>query len=224
MTDREAKETEPGETSPRGRAGVETQRFFDELWRDRDPWALEESELDQRRYERQLELLADRRYGRALEIGCAGGSFTRRLEGLCETILAVDVAAAAIARAQAVSTPGNAAVEYRQVNVMDLDLEGEGTWDLVVLTETAYYLGWQYPMFDVAWLAHTLYAATRPGGRLLLANSISRDEGIMSRWLIDTYRDLIRNVGFEIEHEETLRGIKETVEFEIPISLFSRPG
>ena len=224
MTDREAKETEPGGASARERAGTETQRFFDELWRDRDPWALDDSELDQRRYERQLELLADRRYERALEIGCAGGSFTRRLAGVCESVLAVDVAAAAIARARAASSPGDTGVEYRRVNVMDLDLESEGTWDLIVLTETAYYLGWQYPMFDVAWLAHTLHTVARPGARLLLANSISRDEGIMSSWLIDTYRDLFRNVGWEIERQETLRGVKETVEFEIPIALFDKPG
>lgn len=46
---------------------------------------------------------------------------------------------------------------------MELDLEEEGTWDLVVLAETSYYLGWLYPMFDVGRMAHSLYEATRAG-------------------------------------------------------------
>jgi hypothetical protein len=38
--------------------------------------------------------------------------------------------------------------------------------------------------------------ATRPGERLLLANTISRDTGIMSHWLIRTDRDMFRNAGY----------------------------
>ena len=115
-------------------------------------------------------------------------------------------------------------VEYRIANVMDLELRAEGEWDLVVLTETAYYLGWQYPMFDLAWLAHELFQQTRPTGRLLLANSIWDDRGIMSPWLVLSYRDLFRNVGYRLESEESMRGVKDEVEFSILISLFADPG
>jgi SAM-dependent methyltransferase len=205
----------------RGAAGREARRFFDELWRESDPWALDDSGLDQRRYARQAELLGDRRYSRALEIGCAGGSFTRTLAPLCDELVAIDIAEAAIERARAAidDKPG---VELRVANVMDLDLEREGTWDLIVITETAYYLGWKYPMYELAWLAHSLCEATRPGGRLLLANTISSDEGIMSPWLIRSYHDLFANVGYAVEQEEKMRGVKETVEFEILISLFAK--
>jgi hypothetical protein len=58
---------------------------------------------------------------------------------------------------------------------------------------------------------------------LLLANTIGREEsGIMTPWLIHTYRDLFGHVGYALEREETMRGTKETVEFEILISLFRR--
>ena len=199
-------------------AHAEARRFFAELWADRDPWDLDASELDQRRYERQLELLGDRRYGRALEIGCASGSFTRQLAPLCDGLVALDISERAIERARA-AHDGGPGIEYRVANVMELDLQHEGSWDLVVLTETAYYLGWLYPMFDIAWLAHSLHEATRPGGRLLLVNTISRDDGIMSPWLIRTYHDMFRNAGYASEREERLRGVKETVEFEIVLSL-----
>jgi SAM-dependent methyltransferase len=199
-------------------AHAQARRFFAELWSAADPWDLDASELDQRRYERQLELLADRRYRRALEIGCASGSFTRRLAPLCDELVALDISERAIELARA-AHDGRPGVDYRVANVMELDRRDEGSWDLVVLTETAYYLGWLYPMFDIAWLAHSLHGATRPGGRLLLANTISPDTGIMSHWLIRTYRDLFRNAGYAVELEETLRGEKETVEFEILLSL-----
>jgi 2-polyprenyl-3-methyl-5-hydroxy-6-metoxy-1,4-benzoquinol methylase len=202
-------------------AHAEARRFFAELWADRDPWGLDASELDQRRYQRQLELLGDRRYGRALEIGCASGSFTRRLAPLCDDLVALDISERAIERARAAHS-GGPGVEYRVANVMEIDLQHEGSWDLVVLTETAYYLGWLYPMFDIGWLAHSLHGATRPDGRLLLANTISRDDGIMSPWLIRTYHDMFRNAGYVSEREATLRGVKETVDFEIVISLFAR--
>jgi SAM-dependent methyltransferase len=207
----------------RGAAADQARRFFDGLWADSDPWELEGSEFEQRRYARQLALLETGRYRRALEIGCGGGSFTRLLAPLCAELVAIDISEAAIERARASSDPGTN-VEYRVANVMELDIEREGTWDLVVLTETAYYLGWLYPMFDLAWLAHSLHQATRAGGRLLLGNAIWADaeEGLMSPWLIHSYRDLFRNVGYRLEAEESMRGTKNTVEFEVLMSLFVR--
>jgi SAM-dependent methyltransferase len=205
----------------RAAAGDEARRFFDELWSDSDPWELEGSEFEQRRFARQLALLEARRYRRALEIGCGGGSFTRLLAPLCAELVAIDVSEHAIERARAASEPGTG-VDYRVANVMELDLASAGTWDLLVLTETAYYLGWLYPMFDLAWLAHSLHQATRAGGRLLLGNAIWADaeEGLMSPWLIHSYRDLFRNVGYTLETEESMRGTKNTVEFEVLMSLF----
>ena len=218
--------TEPGRPEDErkfDRAGAEeeSRRFFRDLWAESDPWSLDASELDQRRYDRQIELLEDRRYERALEIGCASGSFTRRLAPLCDRLLAIDIAEMAIERARAAHA-GEPGVEYRVANAMEFDAAAEGPWDLVVMTETAYYLGWLYPMFDLGWLAHSLHEATADGGRLLLVNTISRDEGIMSPWLIRSYRDLFAHVGYSVEREGTMRGDKETVEFEILMSLFAR--
>lgn len=44
----------------------------------------------------------------------------------------------------------------------------------------------------------------------------------MSPWLIHAYRDLFGNVGYELETEEVLRATKETVEFEILLTLFRK--
>jgi SAM-dependent methyltransferase len=204
-------------------AGRTARAFFDELWAEKDPWDLETSELDQRRYARQLALLSDRRYARVLELGCGAGSFTRHLAGVSDHVLAVDIAASAVARARE-ALAGMAQVDLRVANVMELDVEADGPWDLVVLAETAYYLGWLYPMFDVGWLAHRLHESTESGGRLLLVNTFGPDNGIMSPWLVRSYRDLFHNAGFDPEVEETMRGTKETVEFEILLSLMRKQG
>jgi SAM-dependent methyltransferase len=218
----------PSQSSPpsgfdRAAADDRARGFFDRLWAESDPWRLDESELDQRRYERQLELLTGRRYQRALEIGCAGGSFTRRLAPLCDELVAIDISEEAIARARKATDPA-AGIDFRIANVMEFDLEHAGSWDLVVMTETSYYIGWLYPMFELGWLAHSLHAVTRPGGTCLLADTISDENGIMSPWLIRSYRDLFGHAGYLLECEETLRGTKETVGFEILISLFRRSG
>lgn len=191
-------------------------------WRGGDPWELDRWPLDRLSYARQIELLSDRRYGRALELGCAAGAFTRRLAALADYVLAIEIAPTAIERARdALSHDGT--VEFRAANAMEIDPVAEGPWDLVVLSETIYSLGWLYSAFELGWLARQLFESTRAGGRFLMANTYGREQDhLLSPWLIDTYRDLFRNVGYELEREETLRSEKGTVEFDVLISLFTR--
>jgi hypothetical protein len=93
------------------------------------------------------------------------------------------------------------------------------------MAEMIYLLGWLYPFFDIAWLASQLFSATAHGGRLLLANTTGgMQQPLLLPWLIRTYHDLFRNVGYQTESEETLRGVKDGVEFEILISRFIKPG
>ena len=196
------------------------QSFFDDLWKRGDPWGFETSHYDQASYTRQAALISDRRYPRALEIGCGAGTFTMRLAPLVDQLLAIDVAPAAIAAAR---RSGIDTVEFRVANVMDDEVDSAGPWDLIVMSETIYYLGGLYPFFDVYWLAHRLFEATRPGGRLLMANTYSGPQDFLLRpEIIRTYRDLFVNVGFRIEHEEVARGSKNAVPLEALVSLFNK--
>ncbi len=195
---------------------------FEDRWREGDPWDLETSALDQESYARQLALLGDRRYGRVLEIGCAAGAFTRRLAALADRVLALDVAPSAIERARQ-DIPAN--VEFRVGNAMELDPVGEGPWDLVVMSETIYYLGWLYTFFEVGWLAEQMFEATQSGGRFLMANTYGGgSNSLMQPWLIDTYRDLFTNVGYKLEVRESFRSEKDGAEFETAIWLFGKPS
>jgi SAM-dependent methyltransferase len=196
--------------------------FFQKLWEKGDPWSLETSEFERAKYERQLAILGARRYPRALEIGCGAGSFTRLLATAADQVVAIDISATAIARARAMS-PDSKSLDFRVANIMDYDLRADAPWDLVVMSETICYLGWLYSFFDVAWLAMELFTATRNGGQLLMANTCGGVEDYLLRpWIIRTYHDLFRNVGYGLASEETFLGSKEGADIEVLIALFGK--
>jgi SAM-dependent methyltransferase len=197
--------------------------FFEERWREGDPWQIESSELDQASHARQLELLGGRRYGRVLELGCGAGSFTRKLAKIADSVVAVDIAPSAIERAA--KDFGSRSIDLRVGDIVDFDPRPEGPWDLVVMSETIYYIGWVHPLFSVGWLASELFASTRPGGRFLMANTCGTEKDyLLLGWLIKTYRDLFLNVGYRREAEEIVRGSKDSVDYEVLVSLFSKPA
>jgi SAM-dependent methyltransferase len=197
---------------------------FEDFWSAGDPWQLEQSALDQTRYARQHALVNDRRYARALDLGCGSGQFTRLLADVADHVVGVDIAQAAIDRA-AVTCRGKHNVELRVANVMDDDYSKAESWDLIVMTESIYCLGWLYPMFDVGWLVSELLGSMRAGGRFLLVNTLGTEtDYLLLPWLIKTYRDLFLNVGYELEREESLRGTKNGVELEVAMSLLRKPA
>lgn len=132
--------------------------FFDDLYAsDPDPWDLETSPYEAAKYDATIAALEGRRFACALEIGCSLGVLTAKLAPLCDSLLAIDVAEAALNRAQE--------------RVPDVDFERrevpeefpDGAYDLIVSSEVLYYL--DVPAFDA-----TLNAIERtliPGGALL---------------------------------------------------------
>jgi SAM-dependent methyltransferase len=200
------------------------QQFFEHLWTGGDYWHFESSEYEHTRCQQLLRMIEGRRYGRGLEIGCGAGYLTRVIAPLADRIVALDISQAAIDRARALNL-APAAVDFRVANIMNYNLHGDAPWDLIVFSDTICYLGWLYSFFDVAWLATHIFDVTRPGGRLLLANSMGEGEDWLLRpWLILTYRDLFVNVGYQIETEETFKGTKGGVNFEVLITLYIKPA
>jgi SAM-dependent methyltransferase len=199
------------------------QSFFEDLWRKGDFWQLEESEVNQSSFARQRALIDDRRYGRVLELGCGAGLFTAQLAEISDEVTAIDVAPSAIEQARARGLDPEV-VDFRIANIMDFDFHAEEPWDLIVMSETIYYLGWLYPMYQVCWLGAVIFRATTDNGRLLMADAYgARKDYIQLPWLIDTYRDLFLNVGYRREAEETVRGVKHTIDYEIIVTLFCKP-
>jgi len=119
--------------------------YFDDLYaRHDDPWGFESRWYEERKRAVTLASLPTRRYGRALEIGCSTGLLTAALADRCDELLAVDVAAAAVARARD-RVPTGVRVEQRDITS---DFPA-GPFDIVVLSEVGYY-------FDSSVLARLL--------------------------------------------------------------------
>ena len=167
-------------------------------------------------------LLNGQRYARVLEIGCGTGAFTQHLAHLADYVLALDISSTAIEQARALRSDCPM-VHFRQANVMEYDVQAEGPWDLIVISDIMCYLGWLYSFFDVGWFVSQLFAATRIGGRCLFANAMG-DFGdmLLLPWLIYTYRDLFCNVGYRTEIEELFRSTKHGVPIETLMTLFTK--
>jgi 2-polyprenyl-3-methyl-5-hydroxy-6-metoxy-1,4-benzoquinol methylase len=196
--------------------------FFDDLWIRGDPWELETSSFEHERYTQLLGMLDQPRYGPVLEIGCGAGTFTRHLAGRADRVLALDVSSEAIARAN-LAQADLKHVEFRAGNIMDYNFRGGEPWDLIVISETIYFLGWLYSFFDVSWFASEIFEATRPGGQTLLANTqFETGEPLLRPSIIRTYRDLFLNVGYELKTEKIFQAEKHGVPLEVLMSLFCK--
>jgi predicted TPR repeat methyltransferase len=111
--------------------------YFQKLYAESpDPWSFGTSPYERRKYERTLGVLAQRRYQRALEVGCSIGVFTEKLAPLCDKLLAVDVSERALASAK----ERLADLPHVRVELRTLPEETpEGPFDLIVASEVLYY-------------------------------------------------------------------------------------
>ena len=57
---------------------------------------------------------------------------------------------AAIERAFRLGT-AEGAIDFRVVSALDYKPQQDGPFDLIVMSETIYYLGWLYTFFEVSW-------------------------------------------------------------------------
>jgi SAM-dependent methyltransferase len=202
----------------RQQASLLAQEHFERLWRAGDPWETETSEFEQAKYAHQLKAIDDRRYPRALELGCGSGSFTALLATIADHVVAVDIAESAVARARKRLGPRED-VEFHAADIVEWDFSGD-RFDLITLSDTVSCLGAAYSFLDIGCLAAAIFIATAAGGRLLLANTYGGVRGPLFRpWLTETYRDLFVHVGYRLEKEELFMGVKDEIEIGVLISV-----
>ena len=138
--------------------------YFEAIYRENlDPWGFATSTYERAKYEATLRALPKARYGRAFEIGCSIGVFTRMLAERCERLLAVDAAEAPLkeVRRRCADAPQ---VEVRRMRLPDEF--PDGAFDLVVVSEVLYYLNRD----DVEAVARRVADALVPGGDAVLVH------------------------------------------------------
>jgi SAM-dependent methyltransferase len=128
-----------------------------------DPWGFRHRWYEHRKRAATLAALDRPRYRSAFEPGCSLGVLTAELAQRCDALLASDLDPAAVAAARrALDGRGHVTVERRAVPA---DWPA-GTFDLVVVSELAYYLSED----DLAELVDRATDALEPGGALLLCH------------------------------------------------------
>ncbi len=151
-----------------------TRRKMERLFRrGEDPYGYFSHPHELEKQDRAGKMLSDRRYSRALEIGCAEGAFTRRLAACCDSVLAVDISTTALARARD-RLGANKNVQFMRANVRELNVSGG--WDLIVVSEVLYYLDKDIlPVDAFDRLLARLAALLVPGGRILVLHSFASE-------------------------------------------------
>jgi SAM-dependent methyltransferase len=132
--------------------------FEDKYRRDIDPWQFRSSDYEREKYQATIAALNRPRYSRALEVGCSIGVFTRLLAARCDTLVAIDASATAIAAAQE-NAPANVTF---QVGTLPQDFP-PGPFDLIVLSEVLYY----FAEADLQHVAALCLDALAPGGEII---------------------------------------------------------
>lgn len=157
------------------RRGADTApEAFDRLYgkaAHHDPWAsgLPQYQYQRRKYDALVDMLPSRSFSLALDLGCGLGLLTERLAQRSQQVVGIDISSVAIRCAeQRTSSLRN--VSFKQGDITDLDPAMNGTFDLVVVADTLYYL--PPPLLDITLdsLAIRIQQLLRRDGILLVAN------------------------------------------------------
>ncbi|TIO51070.1 MAG: glycosyltransferase [Mesorhizobium sp.] len=138
--------------------------FWNRHFATEDPWNYG-SPYEQEKYERQLQILPAGPIGRALELACAEGHFTRQLAPRVGHLTATDISNVAVERARARCS------DQPNVDFGVLDFSADtlpGGMDLIVCSEVLYYLD---DLAELRRIAKKLVEALAPGGSLISAHA-----------------------------------------------------
>lgn len=164
--------------------------YFERIYAESDdPWGFETRAYEAEKYARTIANLPRERYRRGFEVGCSVGVLSRLLLQRCDALLATEINDRALARAitRNVGTPG---AHFARMNFPEE--VPEGRFDLVVLSEVAYY--WAEESFTLAQKLIT-DRLLEPGGHLVLVHytpvetdyPMTGDE-VHDRWLATDLR------------------------------------
>lgn len=100
-----------------------------------DPWNFENSNYERGRFEKMLKIAKKLPHKKILEIGCAEGHFTQRLQQISEKITAIDLSQVAISRARRRAPKAR----YFCTTLEKMPLP-QTLYDLVICSEVFYYI------------------------------------------------------------------------------------
>lgn len=137
---------------------------------DPDPWAAGSSRYlyQRRKYAVLASLLPLRRFRRALDLGCGLGLLSRHLARHAETVVGIDVAPSAVARARILHAD-RPNILFEAHDILTLPASFDSSFDLVVVADVLYYIS---PLDDdlLNSIAVRIAKLLKPDGVCMLAN------------------------------------------------------
>ena len=146
--------------------------YFEQLYRqDADPWRVRQRWYEERKRALLLASLPQQHYRHAYEPGCGNGELTVELAQRCDRVLAADLSAEALllARQRLLDAGQDAHVtlaHHRLPQDWPSILPGADKFDLIVLSEIAYYLSPE----ELARVVEHSIASLAPGGSIVLCH------------------------------------------------------
>jgi trans-aconitate methyltransferase len=181
-----------------------TVEYLEEKFTNPDPWKYKTSPYEQAKYKRQIEIIKDRRLNpqNILEIGSAEGAHTRMLaESFTSAkITAVEISSKAIARAMVMLQDYQDRVEMTNADIAKHEPRmEESSFDACIWSESVYYVGARASLNETYHLLEKIVRKLRPGGILVMANTIDLPENIPEsaitrRPLVDCYYNLLSSL------------------------------
>jgi SAM-dependent methyltransferase len=171
--------------------------YFDELFANSDdPWAFRTRWYEHRKRDLTLALLPRQRYARIFEPGCANGELSLRLAERCDALLCMDMSARAVTLAR------ERLSAHPHVEVLEGCLPEDwpaGAFDLVVISEWAYYLTPE----AFAEIIERVRESLTPDGAVLACHWLHPIEGCPMDGR-DVHQVLARHLAMErtVRHEE----------------------
>jgi SAM-dependent methyltransferase len=142
---------------------IDAEGFDEKFRRNIDPWNYTHSGFERFKRGVLLRACGPAKRGRVLELGCAIGETTRSLAGLSLRLLAVDASPTALREAARRCAKSKNVTFRRTLLPQEMP---HGPFDLVVVSEVAYYL----PAHHLIRLADRITAALAPGGDVVVLN------------------------------------------------------
>lgn len=182
--------------------------YFDEKFGDEDPWSYRTSTYEQTKYTRQIRVAKDHldSVDRILEIGCAEGEHSKLLlEAFPDAELqGISLSEAEVGRARDEVTHEEAT--FLAKDATDYLFELDDNFDLIVWSETIYYMGDVVSVPEMGELVQTVFDLLSRDGIIVSANIIGQEDSSESRItrpeVMAAYESLLDSFGCKIHHSK----------------------
>jgi len=186
-----------------------TREYLESQFKNKDPWRYFRSPYEQRKYQRQIDLIADRIPDpqSILEIGSAEGAHSlmlaKRFPGA--RITDVEISSRAVERAKEVLSPYGHRIVLINADIIDYHsrLPRSG-FDVCLWSESVYYVGSRLSLTGTYEMMEAVMSKLNGGGIMVMANVVDLPSDVPEwpltrRPLIDCYHSMLSSLAVSID-------------------------